>query len=152
MKIKTIFGILLTIILLLLVGSILYDNFSTQHTVKVCDANFLLPEGYKDDGINKFGALTITNGKNPIYILGHDDSNINKYVGEYERVVKNKNETMTIENTTINNTIVYKTNNINNSDVTHVWFVKNGDTYEIYKYDNNPEFDSLVSYLINHMT
>ena len=152
MKIKTLFGILLTIILLLLVGSVLYDSFSTPHTVKVCDAKFLLPEGYKDDGINKFGALTLTNGKNPIYILGHDDSNINKYISEYERVVKNKNETMTIENTTINNTIVYKTNNINNPDVTHVWFVKNGDTYEIYKFDNNPEFDSLVSYLINHMT
>lgn len=152
MKIKIILGVLLTILLVLTAGFFVYNNYLTHHTVRVGDANFLLPEGYKDDGINKFGALTLTNGKNQIYIIGHDDSNVEKYITEYKNVVKNKNETMTIENTTMDNTLVYKTHNTNNSDVVHVWFVKNGDTYEIYKFDKNPEFDSLVSYLYHHMT
>jgi len=150
MKIKIILSVI--IIILLIIGFFLVGNLSTQNTVKVGDANFLLPEGYKEEGINKYGALTLTNGTNNIYILEHDTDNVNTYVSEYKQVVKNKNETMTIENMTINNTIFYKTNNTNNPEVTHYWFVKNGNTFEIYKYDKNSEFESSVIYLYNHMT
>ena len=67
-------------------------------------------------------------------------------------VVNYKNETMTIENNTMNNTIFYKTNNIDNPNTIHIWFVKNGDTYDMYTFDKNPEFEDSVMYLYNHMT
>ena len=152
MKIKTFLGIILTIFLLLVIGFLLFNNLTAQNTVSVGDANFLLPEGYKENGVNKFGALTITNGKNEIYIIEQNDANVNKYILEYNNVVKHKNETMSIENVTINNTMFYKSKNINTPEVVHMWFVKNGKTYEIYKYDNNSKFEDEVIYLHNHMT
>lgn len=151
MKIKYA-GVLLIIFLLIIMGFLLFNNFSTQNTVKVGDANFLLPNGYKEDGVNKFGALTITNGTNQFYIIKHDDSNVSRHISEYEKLVKEKNESMTIKNITMSNTIFYKTNNIDNPQVVHYWFVKNGNTYEIYKYNENNEFESQVMYLYNHMT
>lgn len=122
------------------------------HTAKVGNANFVLPAGYSEDGVNEYGALTITNGKNAIYLLEHNDGNITKYTSEYKNVTKYKNETMKIENITRNNTIFYKTNNVNNPNTIHYWFVKNGKTYDIYTFDKNSEFEDSVMYLANHMT
>lgn len=140
------------IILLLIIGFLLFNNFSTQNsTVKIGDAVFTLPNGYKEDGVNEYGALTITNGTNSIYLVEHNDKDISKHVSEYENVTNYKNETMRIENFTMNNTLFYKTNNVDNPNTVHIWFVKNNNTYDIYKFDKNSKFQDSVMYLYNHM-
>lgn len=136
---------ILIIIVILIIGVITFSEFGKQNTVvQIGNGEFTLPDGYMKGEINEFGALTLTNGTNSIYIVEKNDSDIPKYLKEYGEFIKDKNETMTFINLTIDNVDVYKTDNVDNPTTVHYWFNKNNKTYEIYSWDGNNKMDTLV--------
>lgn len=116
--------------------------------IKVGDTDFKLPDGYHEGKMNKFGAVNITNGTNSIFLFEQDDANIQKYINNYKKEIQKQNQSMTIKNFTIDNIVIYKTNNNNNPNTIHYWFVKNNKTYDVYTWDGNKDMDSIVINLI----
>ena len=55
---------------------------------------------------------------------------------------------MEVINFTIDNNVIQKSINSNNNFNVHYWFVKNGKSYEIYKWDDNPKMDYIVNDLV----
>ena len=141
--------ILIVVIILLLFGFIMYASpFSQAKTLTVGNCTFDMPDGYSENGTNKYGATAITNGTNTIFLLEQNSSDVNKYVKEYEMSIKDKNESMKIQNLTIDGVKIYKTDNKDNPNTVHYWFVKGNHTYDIYKWDANKKMDNTVMNLI----
>ena len=148
---KKLIMIVMAVLILLVMSVTVYafpffDDEGETFTVGNC--TFDMPEGYSLNGTNKFCATAITDGENTIFILEQNSSNVNKYIKEYENQIKEKNESMKIQNMTIDDMKIYKTDNKDNPNTVHYWFVKGKNTYDIYKWDNNKKMDSIVIDLI----
>ena len=122
------------------------NKSSNQNIVNIDGDNINLPEGYFQGKINKFGAINITNGNNSIFVSKVDGVNVDKYLDDYMN--RTQNQTVDIENTTINGTIVYKTEDGSAAENIHYWFVKNNKTYEIYTWDGDKNIEGIVNGLI----
>lgn len=139
------FLIILLCLLIICIGAFVYnENSNKNNKFQVGSTNFELPKGYVVGSSNEFNGVNITDGKYTIFLVEHNDTNVTKYIKEYENVVKNKNRTMYITNSTVDGILIYKTNNIDSPENVHYWTVKNGKTYEIYKWDENPKMESIV--------
>ena len=121
----------------------------SDSTFKVGATTFNMPDGYHEGTPNEFGATNITNGTNSIFIVENNDSNIMSYITEYENYINNsRHQSMSIVNFTIDNTQIYKTDNKDDPNIIHYWFVKNKKTYDIYTWDGNKKMDSIVINMI----
>lgn len=147
MKKSSIFIFLAIILLIIIVGFIGYNVFNTSNqdnTIKVGKTTFYLPGGFYEGSSDDSGVMNITNGENTIFLSEYNDTNIQKHIEDYEIYIANKNQTMEVNNFTIDNIVIYRTDNIDNPNNVHYWFTKNNNTYEVYKWDNNDNMDSLV--------
>lgn len=141
---------IIIILILLVIGLIACASIIGQEkTFVVGSTEFIMPPGYNEGDINRFGATTISNGTNTIFLLEQNGTDVNKYIDEYKEFIKGKNESMVIKNYVIDNIKIYKTDNKDNPNTVHYWFVKNNKTYDIYKWDRNENMDSTVISLIN---
>lgn len=147
-------GIVILIIFLIIIsiGVFKFNDFSNvDKTVKVGSADFTLPKGYAVGSPNQYGAVNITDGNHSIYLAEYNTTDVNKLIRDYESFVKNQNQSMKIVNLTIDNVLIKKTDNADNPLNVHYWVVKNNKTYDIYKWDDNPNMDSLVIDLVKSL-
>lgn len=140
--------LIIIIILIILIGVANFTLLNNEKTVKVGDATFSIPSGYKVGTPNNLGDTNITNGVNSIFIKEHSTTDLHRYLVEYENYIKSLNDTVKVTCSTVDNGNVYKVEKNNDSKVIHYFFVKNGRTYEIYVWENNPNLDNLVQELI----
>ena len=141
------------LIILIIFGFTYFSNISNQNnTIEVGTTKFILPNGYKYVGISDLNAVAIDNGSNTIYLSEINDSNVTKYVNDYEKIIKEKNQTMIIQNITHNNIIYYKSVNFNSPNTTHYWFVKNNKTYSVFAYDGNTALEEIVFNFYDNMS
>lgn len=145
---KWIIIILLVSIVIIGIGIFEYDNGFNNNYVKVGSTNFKFPNGYHEGTPNDLGAINITNGEYSIFLVEYNDTNVKKHIDDYEQFIKRKNQSMSIMNYTIDNAVIYKSDNLNNHYNVHYWIVKNNKTYDIYKWDENPKIDYIVSDLV----
>lgn len=143
---------LLSIILIILVilgGFIVYNHLFTYNTAKVGSTELTLPHGYYEDGLNKFGAVQATDGKNHIFLLEFNDADAKKHAKEYIKSQKGTNDTVTLSQFVIDGKTIYKSTSVKRPQTSHYWFEKDNKTYEVYKWDKNPKMDELVMFLSN---
>ena len=140
--------LIIIIVLIILIGVANFTLLNNEKTVKVGDTTFSIPSGYNVGTSNNLGDTNITNGENSIFIKEHSTTDLHGYLTEYEKYVKSLNDTVKVTCSTVDNVNVYKVEKNNDSQVIHYFFVKNGRTYEIYVWDNNPNLDNLVPELI----
>lgn len=124
-------------------------TLNSDNTFKVGSSTFKLPDGYVEGSPNQYGAQSITDGKYSVFLMEYDDTDVSKHIDEYNGdFVKNKNQTIEIINFTIDDNVIQKSYNAHNQNNVHYWFVKNGKSYEIYKWDDNPKMDYIVNDLV----
>lgn len=147
---KYVLMILIIVILILIIGFLIYSpNFINQSkTINVGNSNFTMPEGYHMGEKNKFGAVSITNGSNSIFLLENEGTDVQGYIHSYEKILMGKNETMNVTIFNIDNMEIYKAISLNNTNNIHYFFIKNNKTYDIYTWDGNSNMDSTVIKLI----
>ena len=153
MEKKTIFLIILMIIIALIIGCLVTNGFFNEK-IKVGNSYFVLPNDYMISDVNSAGDISITKGNESIYIgtYDNDNGNITKYVQEYcKSIEKKNNKSVLLDNFTINNIFVYKTTNLD-TGANHYWFVNNNEIYTIYTWNENPNADVICKELINKMT
>lgn len=127
----------------------MYFNFFSHNTVKVGSSELTLPDGYYDDGFNKFGDVQITDGKHPIYLIEYNDTDANKHAQEYLASQKGTNESVTLSQFDIDGRTIYKSSSDKRPSTVHYWFEKGNKSYEIYKWNQNPKMDELVMFFYN---
>ena len=119
----------------------------SQNNIKVGDATFTLPEGYKCVANGKYA--NITNGNGYIILQCNESSNIAQVMDSY---VKNNNEhnlSLSMSNLTLGKYTVYKSVMDNNTQIVHYWFNYDNKVYEIYTRSADSNTDSIVKNLIN---
>ena len=141
--------VVLLILIIIFGGFIIYSTFFNQETVKVGTTEFVLPSGYHEGDLNDFGAVSVSNGTNTVYLLEYNGSDEVKYVNKYLDFKKGSNESISISQFNSGNTTIYKTNNVNDTKNVHYWFAKGNKSYEIYTWDVNPEMDNIVMHFYN---
>lgn len=141
--------VLLLIIVILIGGLFVYLNFFNYETVKVGSSELVLPKGYHDDGFNEFGAVSITNGRNHIFLLEFNDTDAYKHANEYLLSKNDTNESVYLTQFDLGNRTIYKSTNFQKSSNVHYWFEKGNKSYEIYKWDGNPKMDDIVMFFFN---
>ena len=133
MQIKSIYVILIIVVMLLVFGFTSLNNLSNlDPTVKFGNVEFTLPDNYYKKDTTDSGNVVITDGDKEITILRYDDKNVKNHIQKYEDYVKSKNQTIKLKDFKAGGMQVYKSTINENSKVIHYWFVKNGKTYSIY--------------------
>lgn len=138
---------LLTIILILLVAIIgAFTIF--QNDIKVGDAYFTLPEGYK---CVANGAYTnITNDNDEYIILSYNNTNdVKKVINDYVEFNKNHNLTVSLSNSQVGEYKVYRSTMDNNRQIVHYWFVYDNKVYQIYTHSANSNSEKIICDLIS---
>ena len=107
-----------------------------------------MPEGYHIGEKNTFGAISITNESNTIFLLENNGTNVQGYIDIYRKILIDKNESINITCFNIDNMEIYKIISLNNTQNIHYYFIKNNKTYDVYTWDGNPKMDSTVIKLI----
>ena len=139
--------IAISIIVILLIIGFIYIGLFKEESIKVGDANFILPSGFSAKGSNEIGDLIISDNNNQIYLAEYENDTVGDYITYYAHERNLNNETISSSNFTIGSTTVYKTTNTNTSS-NHYWFVKDGKTYTIYSWNKIENMDNIVSDLI----
>ena len=137
------------IALLLIGGFLVYSTFFNYNTVKVGSTEFILPKGYHDDGFNEFGAVSVTNGKNHVFLIEFNDTDAYKHAKEYVDSKNQTNEFVSLSHFGEGNGTIYKSNNFQKQSNEHYWFAKGNKSFEIYKWDGNPKMDEIVMHFYN---
>lgn len=141
---KYVLIILFIIVLLLAANFLIFNPYKFENTFTVGSSKFNMPEGYEKVSTDS-GVVTISDGgKNKIFIDEADEKNINKYISKYEKRIASKNQTMTVENITMDNITLYKTNNIDNPGTIHYIFVKNKKVYDVYTWSGTKDLGSIA--------
>lgn len=149
MELKSIILFVVLLFILLVGGSLIYSNYMIKDTVKVGTAEFNLPNGYKEGELNEFGAVSISNGTNTVYLSEYNSSDPQESINQYLNIKKGDNMSVYITEFDVSGSKIYKTKNLNETKNTHYWFVKDNKTYEIYSWAENPEMDNIVMEFIN---
>lgn len=148
-------GLLALILCIVIIGIGFFTfngTFNTNNAFKVGSTNFKLPDGYVEGSPNQYGAQSITDGKHSIYLVEYKDADVSQHIEDYNNnFVKNKNQTIELINFTIDDNMIQKSYNAHNQNNVHYWVVKNGKTYEMYKWDDNPKMDYVVNDLVKSM-
>ncbi len=146
---KIIIAIVIILIILAAIGLIINNEFQNQR-VKVGDIYFQLPENYHEGNLNELGHVNITDGVHCIFLTSVKDGNITEYVNQYVDDLSNKNQSISLSDFTVNGVHVYKSTNAGTGS-NHYWFVKDGNMYSLYNWEENPDMDNICINLINSM-
>lgn len=146
-------GVLIILLFIIIIGMgfFIFNENLSNNKFQVGSSIFELPNGYAVGSPNKFGGVNITDGTYSIFLVEHNDSNVSKYINDYQNSMKNQNKSVQVFNSTVEGFLVYKSINIDSPDTVHYWIVKNGKTYEMYKWDENPKMESIVIDLIKFL-
>ena len=149
---KTILMIFIIIILIAIVGLVAFNHLnigaSQGNQVKVGQATFNLPEGFKETASNKSGYNNITNGYDTFLIKECGNDNITKYVKTYKKQAERTNKTVHVKDFNINDTVVYKATSDQSKSV-HYWFTVNGTVYTCYSWSNDKNMENILNNLIS---
>ena len=149
---KTILLIIIIILLIAVGGFFAYKHLNTasaqNNQVKVGQATFNLPEGFKETASNKTGYNNITNGYDTFLMKECGSDNITKYVKAYKKHAEKYNKTVNIKHYTVNDTVVYKSTS-NQSKSIHYWFTINGTVYTCYSRSNDENMENILSNIIS---
>jgi hypothetical protein len=141
--------LILAIILLLIIGFCVFTNMPLkENEIKVGNTIFTLPDGYNKSDVNDFGNVNITNGNNSLSISAANDNDIIKYTTKYNQNAIDRNYSINFTNITIGNIPVYKSTLLNNSQVTHYWFVDKEQVISISTWDADKNTEKSVLKLI----
>ena len=147
MEKKSILRIIIIVILLIIVGMVIFTNFSNSNEIKVGDVYFEIPDNYVKGDLNKDGDITITNGKNSVYLSDcKNDAQTN--VNDYLTGIQKRNLTLQTSSFNVNGINVDKISVGNDTNTTHYWFTINEKVYTIYSWDINNNLDDTVTELI----
>lgn len=137
-------------VILLILGFFIYSSntLNRSDVIQVGTTNFTMPEGYHIGEKNTFGAISITNESNTIFLLENNGTNVQGYIDIYRKILIDKNESINITCFNIDNMEIYKIISLNNTQNIHYYFIKNNKTYDVYTWDGNPKMDSTVIKLI----
>jgi hypothetical protein len=136
--------IILIILAICVVGFLCFGNSLRGEVVKVGGTDFIVPEGYHQDAPNKLGDVTISNGTHKIFLEEHNDTDVDKYIKNYESFCKKHNQTVKVSKLNVDGVEFYKSFNEDNPQTVYYWFIKGDKTYDIYKWHENKEMDHLV--------
>ena len=137
----------LIIILILLVTFIGFFSYF-QNNIKVGDAYFDLPNGYKcvSEGLY----TNITNDNNEYIILTYNNTDdIKKIINDYIEYNNNHNLSISLSNSKIGENTVYKSTMDNNTHIVHYWFIYNKKVYQIYTHSANSNSEKIICDLIS---
>ena len=137
------------IILILLAGCIIYFSFFNFNTAKVGSSELVLPKGYYEDGVNEFGAVRITDGRNEVFLIEFNDTDAYRHAQEYVDSKNGTGESVYLSQFDIDNRTIYKSSNFQKSSNVHYWFEKGNKSYEVYKWDGNPKMDDIAMFFFN---
>ena len=137
-------------VILLILGFFIYSSntLNRSDVIQVGTTNFTMPEGYHIGEKNTFGAISITNESNTIFLLENNGTNVQGYIDIYRKILIDNNESINITCFNIDNMEIYKIISLNNTQNIHYYFIKNNKTYDVYTWDGNPKMDSTVIKLI----
>lgn len=146
--------ILIVLIIIIIIIFAIFCYFNPVHnfnnSIKVGNAIFDLPDGYRENKTGKDDLFMITNGTENICIEEYNDTNITNHVNAYKNYkLNNQSHVSKIVNYTVDGTQIYKLTDLNESTNNHYWFVHNKNTYSIYSWTKNPQIDSIVIKLIS---
>ena len=150
MEKKSILIILIIIILIAVAGFFAYNHFNTAahaNQVKVGQATFNLPEGFKETASNKSGFNNITNGYDTFLIKECGNDNVTKYIKTYKKQAERANKTIHVKDFNVNDTTVYKATS-NGTQATHYWFTINGTVYTCYSWSDDNNMENILKNLI----
>ena len=140
---KQLILIIIGLIVLLLVGGFIITN--NPNNIKINDVKFKAPDTYEvSDGADE---VKLTNGKDSIIIVKNTTTKLKKTVDNYIHSKEKKNDTVKLSNMTINNNVIYRVS-VDNTNIVHYWFEKNGKVFEIYTKNANPNTELAVTDLI----
>lgn len=138
---------ILIIILIMLVAIIGVMGYFHNH-IKVGDAYFTLPEGYKCVANGEY--TNITNDNNEYIILDYNNTNdLKKVINDYVKYNEDHNLSLSLYNITIGEYTVYKSIMNNDTQIVHYWFIYNDQTYQIYTRSANSNSEKIISDLIS---
>lgn len=140
--------VLIIIIVVIVIGIGIFDFFN-QNTVKVGESTFNIPEGYREGNLNEVGAVNLTNGYSSIFLSEYNTTDVESYVEGYVKNLEDQNISVDVVNYTVDDVMVYKSDNKNDSGNIHYWFVKNNKMYTVYTWDGSKEIESVVENFIN---
>ena len=133
--------LLISLIFCILIIAIGFFVLNSNNVVQVGSTSFKLPDGYVEGTPNQFGAVNLTDGKYSIFVVEHNGTDVKKYINEYNKdFVKTKNRTIDVLTLNIEGLDMYKSSNVDNPNNVHYWVVKNGKTFEFYKWAPRPCF------------
>lgn len=144
--------IVLGVIVILIIISAAFLLYSENKHVQLGKAQFDLPSGFSANKIDD-NHINISNNDVSLRISEYKNKNITikDAVNHYIKTKENESSKCNITKFNVNDTEVYKTTIINNTNILHFWFEKNGTVYEIATYDGNSNTDSRVTEIINSM-
>ena len=147
MEKKSKYMIVIIVVMLLIFGLSSLSGY-LNHTVKLGDVEFTLPEGFYKKDTGKSGKVMITDGENEITMINYDDDNIKDHIQKYEDYVNSNNQTVKIKNFKSDGVKVYKSTIKENPKVIHYWFNKDGKTYSLYTSKANDGTEEIILNLI----
>ena len=149
-----IIAIIIIIILIMVIGFMIYKDYTQDYNqdnqIILNSVNFTMPAGFYEGTPNAAGDMNITNGTATIFIAKYGGTNITKYIKEYVNATKKSNQHVSINNFTLNNTVVYKSIN-NDTPAKHYWFIKDNKVYSIYIWQEFNNSDSIICDMIKSM-
>ena len=146
---KSILVIAVVIVIVAIVGFASYNSFAGANQVKVGAATFTMPEGFHL-GTDYRNDTNITNGYDTVLIRDCGSDNISKYIKQYTKYKKSKDNTtkIKIKNFTVDDTVVYKGYPVNHTSELHYWFEHDGEVYLIYNWKFGNNFEKIATDLI----
>ena len=150
MKKKSLFLIIVCIIVFSFVFLTYAGIINQDETLQVGEINFKVPEGYRYAGLTDQGFSILNNGLDSIYFDYYDDTNVSTHVKDFVKDCESKNRSVVVSNFTTNDIFVYEAVNSKNS--THYWFVYGDKTYTFFTWKETFKIDDIAHYLIDSST
>lgn len=133
------------IIAILIVGFIFY----TQNTIKIGNSYFTIPEGYHV--IDEGDYVNLTSGNNHICLYKEIPYDSNKSISIYEKDKHKENDTLKFSNITSGDVKIIKAVSKKHPNLSHYWFVKDGNSYEAFSWHGDSGSDDILINLIKTM-
>lgn len=125
------------------------SNVSHETSVEVGDIVYNLPSGYHVGSSDRNLSANISDGSNSLYLTFFKDDNVTRHFEEYKAEKLASNKSVTLTKFSINDTLVYRSNIVDDPGFIHYWFAYNKKVYSISTWDGNNDTDQIVSNLID---
>lgn len=150
--------IVVIIVIILALGFVAYKEFfnnnsnvnsSDAKSVQVGSINYNLPSGYHLESSDGNLSANISDGSNSLHLNVLNDDNVTKQFEDYKAEKLANNKSVTLTKFTVKDTLVYRSNIVNDTGFIHYWFAYNKKVYSISTWNGNNETDNVVSNLIS---